>query len=168
MPDDGPTDLRLAHAGIFHTATGRSRSSRRYSMYDDALGRAWMRRKISDEEYTALGRYAYHWASGGLRGAIQSIDLDRVFFFNPASMTGLAKSERQADHRAAYHAARLNIGRRPAMVADSVACFDMPLVQVGLRLGYHSEAHAREAAREVLCEAGYRLGRFWKDRDTSR
>ena len=165
MPDDGPTQQRLDHAGEFIISTGTSRSSRRHILHDDALGRAWMRQKISDEEYYALTRYAHHWASGGLRGAMQSVDLDRVYSFDPSAMSGLAKSEAQADHRAAYHEARQSIGARPAMVADSVACFDMRLVEVGLKLGYHSEAHAREAARQVLSEAGYRLGRFWKERE---
>lgn len=127
-----------------------------------------MRRKITAEEYAALCRYAYHWAAGGLRGVMQSIDLDRVYAFDPASRSGLAKTEGQADHRAAYHAARIQIGRRPALVADSVACFDMPLVQVGLTLGYHSEAHARQAAQQMLSEAGYRLGQFWRDLDRRR
>jgi hypothetical protein len=137
-------------------------------MYDDALGRAWMASKISGPEYAALGRYAYHWASGGLQGALQTLDLDRIFAFNPATMSGLAKSERQADHRAAYHAAREAIGIRPAFVADSVACFDIRLVKVGIMLGYRSEAHARARAREILADAGHRLGVFWRDLDRGR
>lgn len=161
----GPTAERLAKAEENFTRTGRSRSTRRYSMHDDALGRAWRARKLSYEEYAALSRYACHWASGGLQGAMQTVDLDRILSFNPATMSGLAKSERQADHRAAYHAAREAIGSRPAFVADSVACYDIRLLDVGQMLGYLSHAHARTAAREILSDAGYRLAVFWKDRD---
>jgi hypothetical protein len=134
-------------------------------MYDDALGRLWMRRQLAGEEYSALLRYAYHWAAGGLQGALQSVNLDRVFALDPTAMSGLAKSERQLDHREAYYAARTEIGTRPAFVADNVACFDVPLVQVGILLGYHSRAHARGEARRILVDAGYRLAGFWRDRD---
>lgn len=124
-----------------------------------------MRRKISGEEYSALRRYALHWLAGGLQGPMQSVDLNRIFTFDPTSMSGLAKTERQQDHRDAYRAARCSIGRRPAMVADQVACYDSSLLAVGIMLGYRSPHHAREAAREVLSDAGYRLGQFWKERD---
>jgi hypothetical protein len=80
-------------------------------------------------------------------------------------MSGLAKTERQGDHRDAYHAARINLGRRPAFVADHVACYDSSLKSVGIMLGYASLAHGRDKAREILSDAGYRLSRFWADRD---
>jgi hypothetical protein len=134
-------------------------------MLDDALGRAWMRQKISGEEYAALKRYALHWLAGGLQGPLQSVDLNRIYAFDPGAMSGLAQTERQQDHRDAYHGARTAIGVRPAIVADQVACYDRSLGVVGLMLGYQSPYHAREAAREILSDAGYRLGQFWKDRD---
>jgi hypothetical protein len=161
----GPTAERLAKTEGAFTLAGRAKSDRRYSLYDDALGRAWMRQKVSDAEYYALRRYAHHWASGGLQGAMQSLDLDRILTFNPSTMSGLAKSEVQVDHRAAYHEARDRIGLRPAFVADAVACFDIRLASVGLMLGYRSAAHGRETAREILADAGYRLGLFWRDFD---
>jgi hypothetical protein len=80
-------------------------------------------------------------------------------------MSGLAKSERQQDHRDAYRAAKVEIGRRPAFVADRVACADCGLEEVGIMLGYRSPWHARDEARKILSDAGYRLSRFWKDRD---
>jgi hypothetical protein len=163
--DAGPTPERLQHAGEFHTASGRSRATTRYTMLDDALGRAWMRRKLSDAEYYALRRYALHWLAGGLQGHLGSIDLNRILAHDPGAMSGLAKTERQADHRLAYHEARHQIGTRPALVADGVACFDLGLVEVGVLLGYRSAAHARVEACRILCDAGYRLGQFWKERD---
>jgi hypothetical protein len=168
MPDDGPTCERLAHSGGFFTQAGTSRSTRRTMMLDDALGRAWMRQKLSDEEYSALKRYALHWLAGGLLGPIHSLDLDRVFAPNPGTMTGLAKTERQQDHRDLYRAARCSIGKRPAFAADHVACYGSSLKELGIMLGYRSAAHARIAAGELLGEAGYRLGQFWKERDRGR
>jgi hypothetical protein len=170
-PEDnaGPSAYRLQHAiddkVEYWDLVGRAKSSRKYTMLDDALGRAWMRRKISGEEYAALRRYALHWLAGGLQGPMQSVDLNRIFAFDPTSMSGLAKTERQADHRDAYHAARKDIGTRPAFVADQVALYDTGLREVGIMLGYQSMAHARDKAREILSDAGYRLAKFWQDRD---
>jgi hypothetical protein len=161
----GPTPERFRHAHGFFTDIGRSRSSRRISMLDDSLGRAWMRQKISGEEYAALRRYALHWLAGGLQGPMQSVDLNRIFAFDPTAMSGLAKTERQQDHRDAYRAAKQEIGWRPGIVADQVACYDSSLAEVGMMLGYRSEAHARDEARKILSDAGYRLGVFWKERD---
>jgi hypothetical protein len=137
-------------------------------MCDDALGRAWMRHKVTDEEYYSLKRYASHWSSGGLEGPMQSIDLDRVFAFDPSLMSGLAKSEAQQDHRDAYRAARMAIGRRLGSVADHVACYGTSLCEVGLMMGYRSQAHARYHAGQALAEAGYRLGQHWKEKDRRR
>lgn len=177
MSNDGPTEQRLNHAGRlapngqpnppakrFYTDVG-SRSRRRVAMLDDALGRAWMRSKILDEEYAALKRYRLHWLAGGLGGALQSVDLNRIYAFDPTSMSGLAKTERQVDHRDAYYNARISIGLVPAFVADKVALFDHGLRDVGIMLGYHSAAHGRAKAGELLSEAGHRLARFWKERD---
>lgn len=167
VPEDnaGPTAERYKHAGAFCTIVGRSRSSRCITMQDDALGKAWARQKISGEEYSALKRYALHWVAGGLQGPMGSVDLNRIFAFNPSAMSGLAKTEGQADHRAAYYAAKLDIGRRNGWVADQVACYDNSLHFVGVMMGYRSAAHARDEARKILSDAGYRLAKFWHERD---
>jgi hypothetical protein len=170
VPDDnaGPTPERFARANGCFTIAGRAKSSRKISMLDDALGRAWMRQKISGEEYSALRRYALHWLAGGLQGHLNSVDLNRIFSFDPASMSGLCKTERQQDHRDAYRAAKREIGTRPGFVADQVACHDNALQAVGVMLGYRSAWHARDEARKILSDAGYRLCRFWADRDRGR
>lgn len=121
-----------------------------------------MRRAISGEEYSALRKYALHWLAGGLQGHLGSVDLNRILAFDPGSMTGLAKTEAQADHRRLYHAARDHIGTRPAFVADQVACYDSPIPQVGAMLGYRSPYRGRARAVEILSDAGYRLAQFWE------
>jgi hypothetical protein len=157
----GPTPERISHAGQFFAVAGRSRSARRITMLDDALGRAWMRQKISSEEYSALRRYALHWLAGGLQGHLGSVDLNRIYAFNPALMSGLANSEAQCDHRQFYYKARDSLGTRPAFVADQVACCDIPLSRVGVALGYRSIWRGRAKAAEILSDAGYRLTKFW-------
>ena len=159
----GPTPERLRHAGEFFTVAGRARSSRKITMQDDALGKALMRRNVSPPEYSALRKYALHWLAGGLQGHLNSIDLNRVLAFDPGAMTGLAKTERQADHRRLYHLARACIGHRPAFVADHIACFDFTLAAVGIMLGYRSRWHGRAKAVEILSDAGYRLGKLWDE-----
>ena len=163
-----PIDYRLIHAGLFHHRAGRGKSDARYTVNDDALGRAWLRKKINDLEYYSLVRYRAHWEAGGLLGPMQSLDLDRVFAFNPSQMSGLAKSEAQQDHRDAYRDAGQAIGRRLCGVADLVACFGASLREVGLAMGYRSEAHARYQAAQALAEAGYRLAQYWRERDKRR
>ena len=159
----GPTPERLQHAGEFFSVVGRARSTRKITMLDDALGKALVRRNVSPPEYSALKKYALHWLAGGLQGHLNSIDLNRILAFDPGSMSGLAKTERQADHRRLYHSARECIGTRPAFVADCIACFDFSLADVGLKLGYRSRWRGRSKASEILSDAGYRLGKFWDD-----
>ena len=118
-PDNaGPTAERIGQAGEFFSLAGRAKSSRRFTMLDDALGRAWVRRFISAEEYSALKKYALHWLAGGLQGHLGSVDLNRILAFDPGSMTGLSKTEAQADHKKLYYAAKAEIGFRPSFVAD--------------------------------------------------
>lgn len=164
-PDDnaGPTAERLGHAGEFFSVAGRSKSSRRITMLDDALGRAWMRRFISGEEYSALKKYALHWLAGGLQGHLGSVDLNRILAFDPGSMTGLCKTEAQADHRALYWTAHQQLGTRPAFVADHIACFDTSMPALAVMLGYRSPYRGREKVREILSDAGYRLAKLWAD-----
>jgi hypothetical protein len=159
----GPTAERLQRAGEFFNVAGVARSTRRITMLDDALGRAWMRRNISAAEYSALRRYALHWLAGGLQGHLGSVDLNRILAFDPGSMNGLAKTEAQADHRRTYWRAHKELGIRPAFVADHVACYDSSVASVGVMLGYRSPWRGREKAIELLSDAGYRLGKIFED-----
>jgi hypothetical protein len=162
LDDAGPTAERLDKAGEFFTVAGRSRSGRRITMLDDALGRAWVRRKVSALEYSALRRYALHWVAGGLQGPIGSVDLNRIYAFDPSKMSGLARTEAQLDHRQTYYAAKDFIGFRPSFVADQVACFGRSLLETGEALGQRSPHWARVKAGELLADAGHRLGQYFE------
>jgi hypothetical protein len=164
----GPTTERLAHAGAgtdheFYDIGGKSKSSRRYTMRDDALGQALMRQNISGEEYSGLKKYALHWLAGGLQGHLGSVDLNRILAFDPGAMSGLAKTERQAEHKRLYWLAREHIGKRPGDVADLIACYDVPVPQVAHIFGYRSPYHGRVRVLEILSDAGYRLCKLWDD-----
>ena len=159
MDEQGPTAERLRHAGEFHVTTGRARSQKRTTMVDDALGKALHKQIIAPDEYSALSKYALHWLAGGLAGHVSSVDLNRVL----ATSSSLASSERSLYHRQLYHQAHDHLGKRPAFVADLVACYDYPIGKVGLLLGYQSLYRGREKAIEILRDAGYRLVKFWDD-----
>jgi hypothetical protein len=163
--NDGPTPERLAKTDGDFVIVGRSRSQRRLTLYDDTLGRAWMRHRVSAQEYSALQRYAYHWAAGGLLSPLQSVDLDRVYASNPDSMSRLARTAAQAEHRNKFHHARAQIGARPALVADGAALYNFPILEIGALLGYRSAAHGRSKAYEILSDAGYRLSQVWRELD---
>jgi hypothetical protein len=160
-----PTDQRLAQADGHYVQTGQTRRTRRFVMMDDNLGRLALRRQLTDLQYEALKRYAYHWYLGGFAGALSTFDLDRVRAFHPASMAGLARSERELHHKKIYRDAKLSIGEQPAYVADMVACHDYPLHAAGVVLGYASPYRGRQKAAELLAEAGNRLDGFWTSQD---
>lgn len=162
-----PTPERLRHAGFLKDGDfevgGNKRDGVRYRMTDNPLARALARQIISGEEYTGLKVYALHWFAAGLQGHLNSLDPNRVFAFDPAAMTGLARSEAQADHRQRYYLAREHIGRRPAFVADAVACQEQELTAVGHRLGFRSDYRGRVAALDILRDAGSRLSALWEN-----
>lgn len=120
-----------------------------------------MRRIISGEEYSALRRYALHWVAGGLQGPLGSVDLNRIYAFDPSAMSGLARSEAQLDHKRTYYAARKEIGFHPAYVADQVACFGRSLQEIGESMGFKSPFRARERAGQYLGSAGAGLVIFF-------
>jgi hypothetical protein len=152
--DAGPTPERLHKAGQFFRITGRGKSNQRFNMTDDALGRAWARSVVSGEEHSALRRYALHWLAGGLQGPLSSVDLNRVYSFDPSQMSGLARSESQLDHKRTFYAAQDWIGFNPAYVATQVACFGRSLQETGLSMGLKSRFRAREKAGQYLGSAG--------------
>ena len=163
-----PTPERFQRAEGNFTQTGTTRSQRRYQMKDDNLGRLVIRKIITEQQFAALQRYAIHWYSAGLAGALSSFDLDRIRAMNPASMGGLARSERELTHKRIYHDARLAIGADVAYVADMVACHDYPLAAAAVVLGYASPYRGRTRAGELLAEAGNRLDAFWQQIDRKR
>jgi hypothetical protein len=159
----GPTQQRQDHAGEFYHETGYSKSSKRYHVSDDQLGKALASHLISPEECSALRKYALHWLAAGLQGHLASVDLNRILAFDANAMHGLAKTERQQYHRQLYWQAHTHLGVRPAFVADQIACYETDIYDVGHMLGYQSPYRGREKVREILSDAGYRLGRFWHE-----
>lgn len=157
----GPTEERLGMgAGAFDVG-GDDRGVRTYIFADSPLGRMFKAKRIDPIEFTALQRYKHHWYHAGLEISMASVDLNRVFASDPGSMSGMAKSEKQAHHRQQYRGARELIGHRPGIVVDNVVCAEWPLHIAGHSIGYDSPYRARQAATEILRDAGYRLAKLW-------
>lgn len=180
-PEYGPTVQRLAIAQGNVSIGDDKQGTRIYHFHDTPLDRLYSRlvRRAGSyqeqqirREYIALQKYKNHWFAAGLECALGSADLNRVFASDPGSMSGMAKTERQAHHRQEYRAARKEIGHKPGIVLDNIVCAELSLEMAGASIGYGSyykagrksyasPYRAREEATKLLREAGAKLAQFW-------
>lgn len=154
-----------------HVSVGDDKQGTRiYHFHDTTLDRLYSRLarragRYQEEqlrnEYSALQKYKHHWFSAGLECALGSADLNRVFASDPGSMSGMAKTERQAHHRHQWREARDMIGHKPGIILDNVVCADTSLEVAGWSVGYNSRTQARDKAEQVLRECGQKLAKFW-------
>jgi hypothetical protein len=170
-PVEGPTLERLAKAhNHFHVGDDK-RGGRIYQFVDSTMDRLYSRltratksRALEEglrTEYIALQKYKHHWFSAGLQSALASADLNRIFASDPGSMSGMAKSEKQAHHRQQYRAARDTIGHKPGIIVDNVVCQEHSLEIAGFSVGYNSRTTARDNAERILRESARRLAKLW-------
>jgi hypothetical protein len=167
---DGPTAERLLKAsGHYHVGDDKQ-GGRIYQFHDSALDRLYSRltrgagRRDEEQlrsEYIALQKYKHHWFSAGLQSALGSADLNRIFASDPGSMSGMAKSEKQAHHRQQYRNARDLIGHKPGIVVDNVVCADTSLETAGWSIGYNSRTSARGHAERILRQSAHKLAALW-------
>lgn len=166
-----PTLERLKKADNHFVVGDDQRGGKIYQFCDSTMDRLYSRltkavRTRSEEEalrreYIALQRYKHHWYHGGLQASVGSVDLNRVFASDPGSMSGMAKSEKQAHHRKQWRAARELLGHQPGIVIDNIVCCEHSLEVGGYSIGYASPYRAREAARDILRKAGQDLANMW-------
>jgi hypothetical protein len=169
----GPTAERLFKAAGGVHMGGDDRGVRIYQFCDSTLDRLYSRltRRAGhrDEEqlrseYIALQKYKQHWFSAGLQSALGSADLNRIFASDPGSMSGMAKTEKQAYHRQQYREARDGkdgLGHKPGIIVDNVVCADTSLEVAGWSIGYNSRTTARDNAERILRESGRKLAKMW-------
>ena len=168
---EGPTAERLAKAGGSFTIGDDKQGTRVYHFHDAPLERLYSRlgRQAKGKgeedtiraEYAALMKYRIHWHHGGLECAIGSIDLNRIFASDPGSMSGMAKTERQAHHRRQYREARELLGWKPHIVVENIICAEVSLQVAGLSIGFNSPFRAREGAEKILRESARKLAKHW-------
>lgn len=144
---------------------GQDRGTKIYFFADAPLQRFYARLRLRanqretdalTREYVALQKYRHHWYHAGLEAPLQSVDLNRVFASDPSSMSGMAKSERQADHRTKWRAAVEHIKHKPSILLDNFVCYEWPLHVSCCTIGY-----SPFKARKLVRETADRLADFW-------
>jgi len=106
-------------------------------------------------------KYRNHWFAAGLQSALESADLNRIFASDPGSMSGMAKTEKQAHHRQQYRLARDELGHKPGIIVDNVVCAETSLEVAGWSIGYNSRTSARDNAESILRGSGRTLASMW-------
>ena len=152
-----PTPERLRRAGgdFERGDTGR------ITMRDNPLERAFARRVISREQYSAAQKYRHHWYHAGLSDPLQSLDLNRIFATDLGGFSGMPHSENQLFHRQRYREAVQAIGKIGSHVLDWAVCRDIELAEFGYALGWSSRAQAYAAAVERMKMALDGLCKLW-------
>ncbi len=130
------------------------------TMRDSPLEAAHDRGALNDRQYNAAMKYKTHWFQGGLAGAMQSIDPNRVFA-SGGFHAHLARTENQLFHRDQYRSAVEIIGIIPAAVLDTIACYEKNLSDVGREMGWRSKPKGIKSAEEILRDALDKLCRHW-------
>lgn len=157
----GPTVERLLKSGGHFTVGDNQQGSKIHTMRDQPLDRMFARNAITGAEYAALQKYHHHWHRAGLEMSLVSADLNRVFASDPASLSGMAKTEAQAHHRKQYRDARAALGHHTGIVVDNVVCAGHSMEVAGFSIGWTNKPQAIAAATERLRDAGYRLAKLW-------
>lgn len=161
----GPTEERLGKAAGAFVVGGEDRGTKIYFFADSPLQRLYARlrlragtRETEDlaREYTALQKYRHHWYYAGLESSLPSVDLGRVFASDPSGMSGMAKSERQADHRKKYRAAVEKIGQKPHILLENFCCYEWPL-----HVASHTIGYSNFRARRLVRSAAHDLANHW-------
>lgn len=190
-PRDGePLPNRLAKADSHYHVGDDQQGGKIFQICDSPMDRLYARliRSASShqenalrKEYAALSQYRHHWHQAGLEPTIGSVDLDRIFAPDASNMSGMAKTERQHDHRVKYREAREEllksmgnlIGHRAGIVLDNVVCCEWNLEIAGYSVGYGSYKktdenrtyaspyRAREEATKLLRAAAVKLADHW-------
>jgi hypothetical protein len=174
----GPTEERM-RSGAFDVGDDKQ-GTRVYRFCDDPMSRLYSRLSRAANthqehslrrEYAALLKYRNHWHQAGLEPSMGSVDLNRIFASDASNMSGMAKTERQSQHRIMWRQARDLIGHRPGIVIDNVVCAENNLDIAGYSVGYgsykvgkktySSPYRAREEATKLLREAAVKLADHW-------
>lgn len=187
--ETGPTRERLSQAQNHYHVGDDKQGGKVYQLCDNPMDRLYSRLTrgagTKDEnalrrEYAALLKYRHHWHSAGLEASVGSVDLNRVFASDASNMSGMAKTERQFNHRDQYRKARIQIekalgaesGHRAGIVLDNVVCAEFSLEMGGSSVGYGSyykkgrksyasPYRAREEATKLLRAAAAALADHW-------
>lgn len=161
----GPTQERLARAACAPEEGGEDRGVKIYHFKDTPLERFYARLRLSagtrdtdqlTDEHTALMKYRNHWHCAGLEASISSVDLNRIYAADPSNMVGMAKSERQFDHRKKYRAAVALLGHKPHILLDNFVNYEW-----ALSIACHTIGYSEYRARRLVRDSAAKLADHW-------
>lgn len=165
---NGPTAERIIQSDG-HIAIGDDqRGGKTYTFLDSSLDRIYSRlskanpRWMQDQlrvEYAALNRFYSVYVTSGLIGSVGSIDANGSGGSGRRSF--LAATESEVNARNAYRAAVESLNHHENIVAQNVVCNDQSLEVAGYCIGKNSKTRAIDGARELLRDAGFKLGKLW-------
>jgi hypothetical protein len=150
-----PERIRRAHGAFERGDSGQ------ITMRDSPLERAFARKLITQEQYSAAQKFRHHWYHAGLSDPVAAIDLSRIFKTDFAGFSGMAKTETQMFHRQRYREAVQATGKVGSHVLEWTVCRETGLEQVGYSLGWTVRAQAYAAAAERMKAALEELCRLW-------
>jgi len=173
---DGPTAERLLKAQGGYSIGDDKQGTRIYHFHDAPLERLYSRlvKRASSyqeqqirKEYIALQKFKNHWAAAGLQAPLGSADLGRIFASDPTSMSGMAKTERQAYHRTQFRAAVQEMGLVSSLIVQNFVCYEYSIEESGLLAGFKSRSpersrrYAGEMAERRVRDSGDKLSSLW-------
>lgn len=165
----GPTAERIHKADHAYVVGGQDRGTKIYFFADSPCQRLYARLRLragqreTDQltiEYVALQKYRHHWYHAGLEAPLASVDPNRVFASDPGSMSGMAKSERQYQHRLTMRRLRDQanpvISHKAEILLDNFVCYEHALHISGYTIGY-----SVFRARKLVRESAQKLADHW-------
>lgn len=156
---EGPTPERVGRAGDHSKRVIDNDGNKIVSMRDSPLDRMLSRGAIDPAPYRALMKYKHHWYHAGLSGSLSSVDANRVFASDATNFSGMARTERQAEHRQQYRKAVQKIGVIASNVVERVVCYEMPMA-AGVETARNAPQATSESAM-ALKIAGDLLADYW-------
>jgi hypothetical protein len=157
VDERGATSERLAR-GPHDVADGSG--ARR--MLDCPLERQLRAKKIDEKQYRAGVKFRHHWYHSGMLAPIGSLDLNQVFggdvFRGP-----MPKSEAQLFHRQQYRAACQRVGLRIELVLSDAICREVPLEDIGRKVGFSNDPQSRAAASALFYAGLEILADLWSE-----
>lgn len=157
IDERGATKHRLKHANG-DVETGDTGA---VTMRDCPLERALRKELIDKQAYNAGAKFRHHWYHSGIAPMIGSLDLNRVFARDVFAFGPMPKTEAQLFHRQRYREACKTVGLRIELVLSDAICREIPLEDIGYKLGFNNEPQSRAAATALFQCGLDQLASLW-------
>lgn len=155
VDERGATAERLRRAGGEYSVSDTGSAT----LNNMPVERMKLRGVITGEQYLGLIEFRRHWYYAGMAGTIGSSDMNKIFQNNIGSF-GLCNTETQVTHLQEYQKATARLGPK-AWVVEKVVCQEVPLEDVGRRMGWANRPQAVAVATEAVKDGADILCEIW-------